>query len=178
VALLPMLALIALLVRLDSPGPVLFVQKRVGQFDVYKFRTMVDRARTPEREILGYDPEVTRIGKWLRRFKLDELPQIFVVFRGDMSIVGPRPGLPNLLETYDEFGRKRLQVRPGITGLAQINGNIYLSWPERWRYDAQYVDNLSLKLDLWIIVHTIAVVLFGEGSFLNRPSADQNSRKE
>jgi undecaprenyl phosphate N,N'-diacetylbacillosamine 1-phosphate transferase len=174
IVLSPLLALVAVLVRLSSPGPALFVQERLGLrgriFHALKFRTMTNRKRSTHREIVGRDPEVTRIGHWLRRFKIDELPQLLNVLRGDMSIVGPRPALPAQLPDYDEFGRKRLTVRPGLTGLAQVNGNIHLTWPERWRYDAGYVDRMSLRLDLWIIYRTFVVLMLGEDRFVKQPS--------
>jgi len=171
ILLAPMMACVALLIKIDSPGPVFFRQERVGKsargFHILKFRTMIDRERIPDGEIISANPEVTRVGFWLRRFKIDELPQLLNVVKGDMSIVGPRPGLPAQLTDYTETAYQRLEVKPGITGLAQVNGNIYLSWEERWIYDAQYVDNCSLLLDLEIIFHTIAVVILGEAKFLN-----------
>lgn len=170
----PVLGIIALLVRMDSPGPVLFIQERLGKqgrvFRAYKFRTMTDRPRASHREIMKQNSEVTRVGYWLRRFKLDELPQVLNIIKGDMSIVGPRPALTTQRLEYDEIGRKRMQVRPGLTGLAQINGNIHLSWPERWRYDAKYVDQLSFRLDLKIILRTVIVVILGEDQFLKQTS--------
>ena len=173
--LTPILAFVSILVRLSSWGPVFFVQDRLGVngkvFRLYKFRTMVHRSRTPDHEIIGRDPEVTAVGYWLRRFKLDELPQIFNVIKGDMSIVGPRPALPAQLEEYNDLALRRLVVRPGLTGLAQVNGNIHLSWSERWQYDASYVENLSFWLDIKIIIRTIAVVLWGEQKFYKQPAA-------
>jgi lipopolysaccharide/colanic/teichoic acid biosynthesis glycosyltransferase len=126
---------------------------------------MIHRPRISDREIIGRDPEVTRVGYWLRRFKIDELPQLVNVLKGNMSLVGPRPALPDQLVVYDNVAMKRLIVRPGLTGLAQVNGNIHLSWPERWCYDAEYVEYLSFKLDIGIIYRTIAVVVFGENRF-------------
>lgn len=168
----PLLLLVAILIRLDSAGPILFVQERLGKgaitFPIYKFRTMTNRQREI-REIMGYSPEVTRIGYWLRRFKLDELPQLLNILKGDMSLIGPRPAMPSQLSEYDANGFKRLQVRPGLTGLAQVHGNIYLSWPERWQYDARYVDTVSLWTDLKIIGRTIWVIIRGEDHFLARP---------
>jgi undecaprenyl phosphate N,N'-diacetylbacillosamine 1-phosphate transferase len=173
IVLSPFFLIIIILIRFDSPGPILFIQKRLGRkakiIDVYKFRTMTDRARAPGGEIYGRDPEVTRLGYWLRRFKLDELPQLLNIARGDLSIVGPRPALPSQLSEYTDLARKRLEVRPGLTGLAQVNGNIHLSWPERWQYDAQYVGRVSLLFDLQIILRTVAVVLLGEDKFRNPP---------
>ena len=131
---------------------------------------MFHRPRTHNQEIFGGNPEVTRIGYWLRRFKLDEMPQLINILKGEMSIVGPRPGLPDQISDYDKEALKRLSVRPGLTGLAQVNGNIYLTWPDRWRYDVQYTERLSLRLDLWIIFRTVAVFLWGEQKFVKRPS--------
>lgn len=180
--LLPILGLVALWVRLDSRGPIFFNQTRFGRhakcFEVYKFRTMLHKPRVTKQEIIGHDTEITRVGYWLRRFKIDEMPQLLNVFKGDMSIVGPRPALPIPLENYDENGKKRLLVRPGLTGLAQINGNIHLTWLERWRYDAQYVDNLSLWLDLQIIYRTVAVVILGERRFYKLQESENLRNKE
>jgi lipopolysaccharide/colanic/teichoic acid biosynthesis glycosyltransferase len=130
---------------------------------------MTDKPRISAREIRGRDPEVTPLGYWLRRFKLDELPQLYNVIKGQMSIVGPRPALPTRISSSDQLETRRLLVRPGLTGLAQINGNINLSWPERWRYDAQYVERVSLKLDLYILFRTVGVVLLGEDRFISHP---------
>lgn len=179
----PLMVLAALLIKLDSRGPVMFVQDRLGRygrtFRTYKFRTMTDRQRTSHQEVLPGNAEVTRLGHWLRRFKIDELPQILNVLNGDMSVIGPRPALPEAISTYDQNGLQRLLERPGLTGLAQVNGNIYLSWPERWIYDAQYVATLSLLLDLQIVFKTIGVVLLGEERFLVKPQmADTESSDE
>ncbi|MBI1310282.1 sugar transferase [bacterium] len=165
----PVMVVTALLIKLDSHGPVLFVQERLGRygttFPTFKFRTMTDRKRTAHTEVLPGHSEVTRVGRWLRRFKIDELPQLLNIVTGDMSIVGPRPALPEHITDYNASGLQRLLERPGLTGLAQINGNIYLSWPERWHYDAQYVQHLSAFLDLQIALRSVAVVLYGEEKF-------------
>lgn len=154
---------------------MLFRQERAGlngkPFVVFKFRTMTDKPRKVDREIFSGDPEVTRIGFWLRRLKLDELPQLINVLNGDMSIVGPRPGMVSQISKLDQNGRHRISVRPGLTGLAQINGNIHLSWPERWIYDKKYIENISFLLDLKIIVKTILIVILGEDKFLKKPDA-------
>jgi lipopolysaccharide/colanic/teichoic acid biosynthesis glycosyltransferase len=180
VVLSPALALIALVVRFDSPGPALFVQERLGRngrvFRAYKFRTMFHRPRTGCGEVIGKTDEVTAVGYWLRRFKLDELLQLWNVAAGDMSLVGPRPALPAQIREYDERSRRRLLVRPGLTGLAQIHGNIHLTWPERWLYDCEYVDRLSFFLDVWILARTIGVVLVGEETFLRRVDAGERPR--
>lgn len=169
----PLLAIAAIIIRLDSPGPILFKQARLGRygriFVVYKFRTMTDRPRSNTCEIFGRDAEVTRVGYWLRRFKIDELPQLFNVIKGDMSLVGPRPPLPSQLGDYDARVRRRLTVRPGITGLAQVHGGIHLPWPQRWEYDVYYADHLSFRLDLWILWRTLAVILLGENRFVQPP---------
>jgi len=169
----PVLLAVALAVRLDSPGPVLFRQRRAGRggrpFELLKFRTMTDRPRAVDGEVLANHPELTGVGRLLRRFKIDEMPQLLNVLAGEMSLVGPRPGLVEQIADYDELGHQRLLVRPGLTGLAQIRGNIHLPWPERWRHDAEYVDTLSFVGDLVILVRTVAVILLGEERFLRRP---------
>lgn len=173
----PLLLCAAIWVRLDSAGPIFFLQERLGYrgrvFRVYKFRTMTDRPRESTKEIFGRDAEVTTSGFWLRRFKIDELPQLLNVISGDMSIIGPRPALPRQIEEYDAHSRRRLDVRPGLTGMAQVHGNTYLSWPERWAWDVAYVDRLSLPLDLAILFRTVAVVLLGEQRYLE-PLSKEN----
>ncbi len=168
-ALLPLLLVFGLLVVIDSPGPALFKQDRLGHngrvFKLYKFRTMTNAPRVVNAEVRADNPELTRIGRWLRRFKVDELPQLWNVLRGDMSIVGPRPAMPEQEQILNADGRRRLEVRPGLTGLAQVSGNIHLSWEQRWRLDRQYVENLSFMLDVTIIVRTVAVIAMGEERF-------------
>jgi lipopolysaccharide/colanic/teichoic acid biosynthesis glycosyltransferase len=174
VVLFPFFLLMAIAIRLETPGPIFYTQDRLGVrgkiFRAVKFRTMTHAARVPDHEILPSDPEVTRVGAFLRRYKLDELSQLVNVLTGEMSVIGPRPALPRQLAEYDETGRKRLLVKPGLSGLAQVNGNIYLTWPERWQFDARYVENYSLGLDLWIIWRTIAVMILGEDKFLQSPT--------
>jgi len=170
----PLLAAIAVAIKLTSRGPIVFVQERMGRngvaFRTLKFRTMTDRHRTSHQEIIGKTDEVTAIGYWLRRFKLDELLQLWNIVNGDMSLVGPRPALPAQLAEYTDLARQRLLVRPGLTGLAQVHGNIHLTWPERWIYDAEYVGSVSFANDAWIVVRTIAVVVLGEELFLKKPT--------
>lgn len=165
----PGFVLIAVMICLDSRGPVLWIQSRLGRdgrlFRVLKFRTMTHRLDRVPRQVFGRDPEVTRCGYWLRRFKIDELPQLVNVLRGDMSLVGPRPALPEQLNDYNQFSLQRLEVRPGMTGLAQVYGNIHLSWPQRWRFDRLYCRRVSLGLDLWILVRTVVVIFLGERRF-------------
>ncbi|MGQ9477795.1 MAG: sugar transferase [Candidatus Bipolaricaulia bacterium] len=158
-------ALIALLIKLDSKGPVFFRQERVGRqgriFKPWKFRTMIEGAVA---QGLGYnvardDPRITRVGRFLRDWGLDELPQLINVLKGEMSLVGPRPTLKYQVERYDEFQRKRLLVKPGITGWALIHGRNLLSWEERIKYDVWYAEHWSIWLDLRILLKTIWVVL-------------------
>ncbi|HID92499.1 MAG TPA: sugar transferase [bacterium (Candidatus Stahlbacteria)] len=171
VILAPILGLTMIFVKMDSKGPVFLKQKRVGKngdlFLMYKFRTMIPNAA----EIgLGYeiaedDPRLTRIGKFLRRWSLDEIPQLINVLKGDMGLVGPRPALPHQVDKYSKFERIRLNVKPGITGWAQVNGRNLLSWKERINLDVWYVENWSLWLDLKILLSTVRVVLLKEGLY-------------
>lgn len=171
--LFPLFIVVAVLIKMDSNGPIFYLQGRVGKngdiFQVYKFRTMTDEVRDPnKKQTYLNDPDITGIGRFLRRFKFDELPQIWNVFIGDMSLVGPRPALPSLYEEFGEIAKKRCRVRPGMTGLAQVNGNIYLPWEKRLLLDGEYVDNISFMLDLKILIKTIAIVLFGEEKYIRK----------
>ncbi|MFP3592578.1 sugar transferase [Chryseobacterium sp. SIMBA_038] len=172
--LFPIFIVIYILVKLDSSGNFFFFQERLGYkgktFKIYKVRTMYDKQRIADREILKHDAEVTRVGYYLRRFKIDELPQIINVFNGDMSLVGPRPCLPNQLAEFNEDGKKRIEVVPGLTGLSQVNGNIHLSWQERWKYDRKYVENQSFMLDVKIILKTFLILLNGEDKYIKHPN--------
>lgn len=173
VLLAPALLGAALVIKLTSRGAVLFTQVRIGQqgrpFRPLKLRTMI-AGRTPDpNEIIGAaHPEVTAAGRILRRLKIDELPQLVNVLAGQMSLVGPRPTLPEQVACYDEFQRLRLLVRPGLTGLAQVHGNTAIEWNERVRYDVHYVEHCSLRLDLWILWRTILIVVLGEQRFARR----------
>jgi len=169
VVLSPVLVLIALAIKLESPRLPLFFNDVVmgrgaGRFRMLKFRTMVphpiDYDHRPE--IALDSPLVTRVGAVLRRFKLDELPQFVNVFRGDMSLVGPRPMDPVRYSRATEFQRQRLLMRPGLTGWAQVNGNINWSWDARMEMDVWYIANWSLRLDLRILLMTIPVLLMSE----------------
>ncbi len=161
----PSLAAIAVAIRLETPGPIVLRQPRVGrdgrEFGMFKFRTMVVNAHTmgPGWLVSAGDPRITRVGRFLRKWSLDELPQLVNVLRGDMSIVGPRPTLRYQVEQYTPFQRRRLEVRPGITGWAQVRGRNELSWPERIELDVWYVDNRSLRLDAEILARTVPVLL-------------------
>lgn len=171
--LFPLFIIVAVLIKLDSKGPIFYLQSRVGEngrvFRIYKLRTMTNKERDPNvKQTYLQDPDITRIGGLLRRFKIDELPQIWNVFIGDMSLVGPRPALPSLYEKFGEIAKKRCEVRPGMTGWAQVNGNIYLPWEERLCLDREYVDRMSFMLDLRILLKTVAIVLFGEEKYIKK----------
>ena len=167
----PIVALMALLIRLESPGHPIYTQTRVGrdgrQFQIYKLRTMVRGAEFTGAglAIQEGDDRITRMGKFLRRTSLDELPNLWNVVRGEMSIVGPRPTLAVQVEQYTERQRGRLAVKPGITGWAQVNGRASLPWPERIELDLWYVEHRSLWLDLRILWRTVRMVLGGEGIY-------------
>lgn len=175
IILFPLFLIIAILIKLDSKGPVFYTQYRVGKgqklFKIYKFRTMVEGADKYQKigvEVKNDDSRITSVGKYLRKFKLDELPQLLNILKGDMSFVGPRPTLQEYLAQYETWELKKFEIRPGLTGLAQINGNIYLERKERSVYDVEYVNEVSLITDLKIILKTIAIVLFGEEKFINK----------
>ena len=167
----PLLALAALAIRLESRGPVFYRQLRVGRdgqpFELWKLRTMVPGAESMGAGIyvLEGDPRITRAGRLLRRFSLDELPNLVNVLRGEMSIVGPRPTVQEQVDRYTDRQRRRLEVRPGITGWAQINGRTSLPWPERIELDVWYVDNRSLPLDLRILLRTARLLVTGRGLY-------------
>ncbi len=167
----PLIAVLCLIIRLESRGQPIFRQTRAGRhgvpFRIYKLRTMVDNAQTMGAgdAILADDFRLTRSGRWLRRTSLDELPNLWNVIRGEMSVVGPRPTLPSQVEQYTEIQRRRLAVRPGITGWAQIHGRASLSWPERIALDIYYVEHRSLALDLKILARTVGTLTGGDGLY-------------
>jgi lipopolysaccharide/colanic/teichoic acid biosynthesis glycosyltransferase len=189
ILLAPMFLLITLAIRWDSPGSALFCQTRIGKngkpFTCYKFRTMyedIDR-RAHDRFLAAYvngdihsgsngrsvfkpigDNQITRVGRFLRKTSLDEAPQIINIIRGDMSFIGPRPNIPTEVEAYQDWHRKRLEVLPGITGLAQIRGRSSIPFDQIVRYDVEYVESESLKMDLHILWHTVPTVLLGSGA--------------
>ena len=160
------MALIALMVRLGLGAPVLFRQQRAGRhgepFVMYKFRTMRD-AHDAAGQPLPDQQRLTRLGRWLRRLSLDELPELFNVLRGEMSLVGPRPLLLRYRDRYSPEQWRRHEVRPGITGWAQVNGRNAISWEDKFRLDVWYVDHRSLGLDLWILLLTFAKALWPQG---------------
>jgi undecaprenyl phosphate N,N'-diacetylbacillosamine 1-phosphate transferase len=163
---LPIVLTMGLIVRLESKGPIFFRQERLGKngriFTLFKLRSMSVNNKRKENQVFKDHPDIRKAGQFIRRFKIDELPQLINVLIGDMSLVGPRPCLPSLKEKFDDNAYYRLKVRPGLTGWAQVNGNIFNSWPKRWEYDRYYVENQSLIFDFKILILTIKVVLFGE----------------
>ena len=177
----PLMALIALIIKLDSPGPVLFRQERVGKggrhFTLYKFRSMtVDAEEKKEllRDLneadgplfkIKDDPRCTRVGRWLRRFSLDELPQLYNVLRGDMSLIGPRPPLPEEVAQYQPWHMRRLEIPPGITGLWQVSGRSQIPFDEMVLLDIYYAEQWTPALDIRILLRTIPKVIFGDGAY-------------
>ncbi|UTR12129.1 sugar transferase [Evansella sp. LMS18] len=180
VPFLPIWIIVAVLIKSTSKGPVFFLQDRPGLnkqiFKVYKFRTMKPGSEkmVKGQEVTSDDNRVTAIGKLLRRTKIDEIPQVLNVLKGEMSLVGPRPERIASLKDYDEEISKRLNIRPGMTGLAQVSGNIYLTLAKRYRLDVYYVENFSILLDLKIVLRTVGVVLLGENRYLNKSLVEIN----
>lgn len=177
----PLMSIITILIRLDSSGPIIFAQKRIGrngrEFVAYKFRTMrvgaedekatlhrLNEATGPLFKIRN-DPRRTRIGRWVRRTSMDELPQLFNVLRGEMSIVGPRPALPEEVEQYQEWHKRRLEIAPGITGLWQVSGRNELIFDEMVMLDIYYIENWTPWTDIWIMLRTIPTVLLARGAY-------------
>jgi lipopolysaccharide/colanic/teichoic acid biosynthesis glycosyltransferase len=167
----PVIAVLALAIRLESPGHPIYLQTRIGKdgepFSIYKLRTMVRRAEFTGAglAIQEGDDRITRVGSFLRRYSLDELPNLWNVLRGEMSIVGPRPTVPVQVQQYTDRQRGRLAVKPGITGWAQVNGRAALPWPQRIELDLYYVEHGSLALDLMILARTVRMVLSGRGLY-------------
>lgn len=179
---LPFFALVALLVYLDDPGPVFYTQTRVGKdgrlFPFYKFRSMRVGADKMKDQLIQQneskdgvifkmknDPRITRVGKTLRRFSIDEAPQILNVFLGDLSIVGPRPPIPREVAQYTLEERKRLHIKPGLTCFWQIQGRSDIPFKDQVRLDLHYIASQSVWMDLWIILKTIPAVLLGKGAY-------------
>lgn len=166
IVLSPIFIVIALLVRIKLGSPVIFKQQRPGLnekiFTMYKFRTMTDE-RDENGELLPDSVRLTSFGRFLRSTSLDELPELFNILKGDMSIVGPRPLLVQYLELYNEHQKRRHEVRPGLTGLAQVNGRNAVSWEQRLKTDVEYIDNVRFIGDIKIILITIKKVVMREG---------------
>lgn len=175
VFLSPLLLVLAVWIKLDTPGQIFFRQRRIGKdqraFRVVKFRTMVERDpdsidQYQEGVIsTGYDPRITRSGRFLRKTSLDELPQLWNMLKGDMSVVGPRPILPEQLEVVPQEYMSRFDVRPGLTGLAQVRGRRSLSWLEQLAADAEYARDHGFFYDLWLILRTVYVVATSKGIY-------------
>lgn len=178
----PLFFAIALLIKLEDRGPVIFPQIRVGrhgrEFQMFKFRSMRTDAEARLRALLAVnqhsggvtfkiknDPRITRVGRWLRKFSLDELPQFYNVLRGDMSLVGPRPSLPREVERYSLSDRRRLAIKPGITCIWQISGRAEIDFPGQVGLDVRYIESQSLGEDIRILLKTIPAVLRGTGAY-------------
>ena len=177
----PLLLLIAAMIRITSPGPVFFHQTRCGlggrHFTLYKFRSMVNNAEQMRAEMhqlneldgpvfkISDDPRITPVGRWLRRFSLDELPQLWNIFRGDMSFVGPRPAVPEEVDQYEDWQRRRLRMRPGLTCTWVLEGRSHVDFKRWMQLDLKYIDNWSLWLDAKIFLRTIPIVLSGRGAY-------------
>lgn len=176
IVLSPVLLILAVLVRVKLGGPVLFRQERPGRnekiFTLCKFRTMTD-ARDERGQLMPDSERLTQFGKFLRSTSLDELPELINILKGDMSLIGPRPLLVRYLPLYNETQKHRHDVRPGLTGLAQINGRNALTWEQKFKYDVEYVNNLSFALDMRIFFGTVRAVLKREGI-----SSDTNATME
>jgi len=164
---LPLLFISVIAIIISSSGSPLFKQRRVGRngriFTIYKLRTMTINTKRSIKQTKIDDPELFLVGRLMRRLKIDELPQLVNVFLGEMSLIGPRPCLEITFDEMPNWAKERVNIRPGLTGLAQINGNIDLTWEERWYWDIKYVHSLSFCLDFYIIARTALVVLLGEG---------------
>lgn len=162
----PLLVVIALMVKINLGSPVIYTQLRPGKnekiFTIYKFRTM-SNSKDDKGQLLPDELRLTRFGRWLRSTSLDEMPELFNVLKGDMSIIGPRPLLVKYLPLYNEYQRRRHEVKPGISGLAQINGRNAISWEEKFALDVKYIETMSFRLDIKIAIITIIRVLRKDG---------------
>jgi lipopolysaccharide/colanic/teichoic acid biosynthesis glycosyltransferase len=171
IALLPLILAVSICICLEDGRPIFFRQKRAGKhgtpFLIFKFRSMKKGADKDPRSLFvdEKNPFLTKVGRFIRKWSIDEIPQLLNVLKGDMSLVGPRPTLLYQVEKYDDFQRKRLLVKPGITGWAQIHGRNELTWEERIKYDVWYVEHKSLGLDIYILLRTLPVVLKAKGVF-------------
>ena len=180
IGLSPFFLLVAILIKLESPGPVFFLQERVGmnqrRFKIYKFRSMVADAEEQRKNLetlneadgpvfkIRNDPRITRVGRFIRKYSIDELPQLINVLRGEMSLVGPRPPIPAEVEQYTWDQRRRLSVKPGMTGLWQVSGRSDLSFKEWVELDLRYIDSWSIWEDFAILLKTFRVVIEGRGA--------------
>lgn len=175
VVLVPVFVVVSITIKLTMPGPIFFTQQRVGKdgvtFKIIKFRTMIvdkeieQKVETQRIDSADDQARMTAAGRVLRRLKIDEIPQLINVFKGDMSLIGPRPTLERQVAKYNDYQKKRLLMKPGMSGLAQVNGGTSLTWDERIKYDIDYIENYSLWSDFLILMKTISTVLFGEERF-------------
>lgn len=170
ITLSPLLLLTSIIIKISMPGPIFFLQERIGRnhkkFSIYKFRSMkVDYEAERNFEFDKDQYRITKFGNLIRRLKIDELPQLLNVLNGDMSLVGPRPTIEEQTLKYNDEQKQRLNMRPGMTGLAQVNGNTSLSWEERISYDLKYIKSFSVYLDMKILFKTALIVIFGEEKF-------------
>lgn len=181
IILSPVFLIIAVLIKIKLGSPVIFCQERPGKdeeiFKLYKFRTMTD-AKDNDGHLLSDKLRLTKFGKRLRSTSLDEIPELYNILKGDMSIVGPRPLLTEYLPWYNEIEKHRHDVRPGLTGLAQVKGRNSVPWKERLNYDVQYVDTYSFKLDLIIVFKTISKVFKSEGISIDSSDIETNFANE
>lgn len=182
ILLLPLFLVIAIIIRIDSRGGIFFTQIRIGRngkkFTLYKFRSMIADAESMKKTIsagnesadgvtfkMRQDPRITRFGSFIRKFSIDELPQLFNVVKGDMSLVGPRPSIPEEVAEYSEDDKKRLQIKPGITCLWQVSGRSDLPFKQQVELDKEYIKSKSIILDIKILLKTIPAVLTGKGAY-------------
>lgn len=186
IILSPLFLIVSIIIKIDSKGPILFKQDRIGKdgkvFKIYKFRSMVVGAENTGSKNYSFkgDPRVTKVGKFIRATSIDELPQLVNIIKGEMSIIGPRPVLTYFPCTYDEYTKeqlKRFEARPGVTGLAQINGRKGIPWDKRISYDIEYIENISFLLDLKIFFKTVYNVIFMKDN-LNTIKTDENINKD
>lgn len=174
ILLLPFFFVLAIIIKLDSKGPVIFSQERVGKdlrhLLIFKFRTMTnEKHEVGTSPIIGRTKGVTNVGYYLRRFKIDELPQLVSVLKGDMSLIGPRPSIPSHLNQMTQIEKMRYSISPGLSGLAQVSGNIHISWSERYQKDLEYIRNISFLNDLKIVIRTAQIIVIGEAYFVKKP---------
>ena len=174
---IPVLIVVPILIKLTSKGPAVFTQERVGKggkvFKIYKFRTMLIPEESYDKDGNMLEPKqrITKVGAFLRKTSIDELMQLFNIINGTMSFVGPRPTLPYQVERYSEHQRKRLNMRPGITGWAQVNGRNDITWGEKIEYDVEYIENFSLWFDIKVLFKTVAVVFKQDGIAFTKDDA-------
>lgn len=180
---LPIFIVTTVAIKLDDGGRVFFLQDRLGKygeiFQVFKFRTMIENADNYlDQNGMPTKDRITRVGRILRLYSIDELPQIFNILKGDMSFIGPRPALVSHWNRYTEFQKRRVEILPGITGLAQVNGRNNLPWSERIKLDIDYIDNQSFLLDLKILYKTFVVILKGKGVSMDRNASTVDDLKK